>query len=114
AGRLNRLVTNLLAMTRLEDGMLDVRRSWHPIEEIVGAALQRLEPLPGNREITVELPRELPLVPLDDVLIEQVLFNRIDNALKHAPSGGSIAIGARSLEAGVVVWVGDRGPGLPP
>jgi two-component system sensor histidine kinase KdpD len=114
AGRLNRLIANLLAMTRLEAGALEVKRSWHSLEEIVGAALHRVEPLLGGRPIRVEVDRGLPLVAVDDVLIEQVIFNLIENASKHAPSSEPIEIHARAEGGEVEVSVADRGPGLPP
>src|SRR5207249_12059654 len=84
ASRLNRLVANLLAMTRLEAGALEVKRSWHSMEDLIGAALHRLEPMTGGRPIAVDVDADLPLVPVDDVLIEQVVFNLVENALKHA------------------------------
>jgi len=114
AGRLNRLVANLLHMTRLEAGALDVKRSWHSMEEIVGAALHRITPLAGGRAIRVDVPPDLPLIAIDDVLIEQVIFNLVENALKHAPSAGPIEVIARRAADGIDVAVADRGPGLPP
>jgi two-component system sensor histidine kinase KdpD len=100
-------------MTRLEAGALEVKRSWHSLEEIVGAALRRIEPLLGGRPIRVEVDRDLPLLAVDDVLVEQVIFNLIENASKHAPSSEPIEIRARTEGEDVVVSVGDRGPGLP-
>jgi two-component system sensor histidine kinase KdpD len=114
AGRLNRLVANLLAMTRLEAGALEVRRSWHSLEEIVGAALHRLEPLLGSRPVRVQLPPNLPLVAVDDVLLEQVVFNLVENALKHAPSSTAIELEARLRDRELAVSIADRGPGLAP
>jgi two-component system sensor histidine kinase KdpD len=114
AGRLNRLVANLLAMTRLEAGALEVKRSWHALEEVVGAALHRAEPLFGERPVRVRIPSHLPLVALDDVLMEQVVFNLVENAIKHAPSSQPIDIEARALGSEVELSVTDRGPGLAP
>jgi two-component system sensor histidine kinase KdpD len=114
AGRLNRLIANLLAMTRLEAGALEVKRSWHSFEEVVGAALHRLEPLLGDRPVRVNLPITLPLVAVDDVLIEQVVFNLLENAVKHAPASTPIEIEARVREHDVELSVSDRGPGLAP
>ena len=114
ASRLNRLVGNLLAMTRLEAGALEVKRSWHSLEEIVGAALHRIEPLMENRPVRIEIPRDLPLIAVDDVLLEQVVFNLVENALKHAPDEQPIEIRARASGDEVEVSVADRGPGLPP
>ena len=114
ATRLNRLVGNLLAMTRLESGALEIKRSWHSIEELIGAALHRLDPLRAERPVTVDAPPELPLVSVDDVLIEQVLYNLVENALKHAPSAQPIQIVARAGAGEVQVTVRDRGPGIQP
>jgi len=114
AARLNRLVTNLLAMTRLEAGALEVKRSWHSLEEVVGAALHRLEPLLGGRPVRVGLPAQLPLVAVDEVLLEQVVFNLLENAVKHAPSSTPIEIEARVRDHEVELSVADRGPGLLP
>jgi two-component system sensor histidine kinase KdpD len=113
AERLNRLVQNLLEMTRLESGTLHVRRDWHPVEEVVGAALARVGPRLGERRITVSVPSDLPLVPIDDVLIEQVLVNLVDNAITHTPAESPLRIVATAAERAVTVEIADRGPGLP-
>jgi two-component system sensor histidine kinase KdpD len=112
--RLDRLLANLLNMTRLEAGVIHAQKEWHPLEEIVGAALARLAgPLHG-RPVQVKLPPELPLVPLDGVLIEQVLINLLENAMHHTPPGTPIEITAASQDGAVTVEVADRGPGLEP
>jgi two-component system sensor histidine kinase KdpD len=111
--RLNRLVQNLLQMTRLEAGALDVRREWHPLEEVVGAALTRLGPRLTGRPVVARVPPDLPLVPIDGVLIEQVLINLLDNTLRYTPAGSPITILATATEQAVTVEVADRGPGLP-
>jgi two-component system, OmpR family, sensor histidine kinase KdpD len=113
AERLNRLVQNLLEMTRLESGALQLQREWHPLEEIVGAALGRFGKRLQDRPVTTKVPADLPLVPIDDVLIEQVLINLVDNALKYTPAPSPIDISASSADGSVVVEVADRGPGLP-
>src|SRR5262245_4022354 len=114
ATRLNQLVGNLLAMTRLEGGALEVRRSWHSLEEIIGAALHRSGPLAGDRPVRIDLPPHLPLVAVDDVLLEQVVFNLVENAIHHAPSSQPIEIRVRPTANEIEVSVADRGPGLPP
>jgi two-component system sensor histidine kinase KdpD len=114
AERLNRLVQNLLQMTRLESGALQVCKEWFPLEEVVGAALARLGTQLRDRPVTTRIPEELPLIPMDDVLIEQVLINLLDNAIKHAPAGSPIEISAAMGEGGVTVEVADRGAGLRP
>jgi two-component system sensor histidine kinase KdpD len=113
ADRLGRLVRNLLDATRLESGAVRVRKEWYPLEEVVGAALTRLESRLGERPVDVRLPADLPLVPLDAQLVEQVLINLVENALRYSAPEAPIEIGGR-LEAGaVVITVGDRGRGLP-
>jgi two-component system sensor histidine kinase KdpD len=104
ADRLNRLVQNLLEMTRLESGALQLHTEWHPVEEVVGAALGRFGKALARRAVTTRVPPDLPLVPMDDVLIEQVLINLLDNVLKYTPAESPIEVSA----------VADRGPGLPP
>jgi two-component system sensor histidine kinase KdpD len=112
AERLNRLVHNLLEMTRLESGALQLRRELHPPEEIIGAALGRLGTRLAGRRVTTRVPPELPLVPMDDVLIEQVLVNLLDNAAKHTPAGSPIEVVATATAESVTIEVADRGPGL--
>jgi two-component system sensor histidine kinase KdpD len=113
SGRLNRLVTNLLDMTRLESGSLRLTRDWHSLEELVGAALRRLEPGLKGRLVRVNLPASLPLVPVDGVLIEQALVNLIENALKYTDPAGAIDVTAEVADGSLVVEVADEGPGLP-
>jgi two-component system sensor histidine kinase KdpD len=114
ADRLTRLVQNLLEMTRLEAGALQPRSEWHPIEEVVGAALGRFAKALAPRTVTTRIPPELPLIPMDDVLIEQVLINLIDNVLKYTPPGSPIEVAAEDIGGAVLVEIADRGPGLPP
>ncbi|MCU0492790.1 MAG: sensor histidine kinase KdpD [Chloroflexaceae bacterium] len=121
AGRLNRLVGNLLDMTRLESGALQVQKEWQPLEEVVGAALTRLHQHLGNRPVVTDMPPDLPLVPLDGVLIEQVLINLLENALKYTPADSPLEIraylsqprGSQPALQSVTVEVADRGPGIP-
>jgi two-component system sensor histidine kinase KdpD len=113
AQRLHRLVDNLLDLTRLTQGPVELKRQWIALEEIVGSVLRRLRIAIGKRPIDVDLPADLPLLHVDEVLIEQLLFNLIENALKHAP-GSAIRIGAEVFRDAVIVSVRDHGPGLPP
>ena len=111
AERLNRLIRNLLDMTRLDSGTVKVKKEWLPLEEVVGSALNRLDSRLLGRKVNVELPPGLPLVPFDAVLIEQALINLLENAAKY--SEGPIEIIATLTPEEVVVEVADRGPGIP-
>ena len=112
--RLNRLVTNLLDMTRLESGSLQLNRDWHSLEELVGSALARLESTLKVRTVRARVPEDLPLVPVDGVLIEQALVNLLENAAKYTDPPGAIEVTARAEDGSIVVEVADEGPGLPP
>jgi two-component system sensor histidine kinase KdpD len=114
ADRLTRLVNDLLEITRIESGSVRVRKEWHPVEELVGAALSRLEGRLQDREVAVSLPRELLMVPADAVLVEQLLVNLIENAAKHTPRRTPIDVTASADEGAVRIEVADRGPGIPP
>jgi len=113
AQRLNRFVGNLLDMTRLEAGPVALEREWQSLEELVGAALARLDRVLRGHTVTVALPEDLPLVRLDGVLFEQALVNVLDNAVKYTAPGTTISITARVEAATVSVEVADAGPGLP-
>jgi two-component system sensor histidine kinase KdpD len=113
AVRLNRLVGNLLDMTRLESGSVRLNRDWHSLEELVGSALARLEPGLRGRTARVRIPEDLPLVPVDGVLVEQVLVNLLENALKYADPAAPIDVAAGVEDGALVVEVADEGPGLP-
>jgi two-component system sensor histidine kinase KdpD len=113
AARLERLVSNLLSMTRLESGQVAPRKEWVPLEEIVGTALAALEQATSRRELRVDLAADLPLLHVDPILLEQLLVNLLENALRHAPEG-PIELSARRQAGDVEVVVADRGPGLPP
>lgn len=113
ANRLSRLVHDLLEMSRLEAGAVQARMEWHPFEEILGAALARAGKIHEERQIVTRLAENLPMVSVDDVLIEQVLVNLLDNAAKYSPSDSPIEVTARFDDGAILVEVADRGPGLP-
>jgi len=108
---MDRLIGDLLDMVRLETGRPSVRREWVPLEEIVGSALQRLEPRLEGRDLSVDLPADLPLLFVDPVLFEHLLHNLVENALKHTT--GPVEVRASAAEGTVVIEVADRGPGIP-
>ncbi len=110
---LNRLVRNLLDMTRLEAGAVEVNKEWQPIEEAVGAALERVDRIVRDRTIITDLPADLPLVPYDSILLQQVLVNLLENAVKYTPPDSEISVSARASANEIEIEVADRGPGLP-
>jgi two-component system sensor histidine kinase KdpD len=114
AERLERLVSNLLDMTRLESGVVEPRREWVPLVEVVGSALGRLERVLGGREVRVEIPDAVPLLSIDPLLVQQLFVNLLENAAKYTPPGSEIAIRAAREGGTLLVDVVDRGPGIPP
>jgi two-component system sensor histidine kinase KdpD len=113
SGRLGRLVGDLLDLTRLESEAPRVRKEWQPVEELVGAALSHLDRELGGRDVRVDLPQDVLLVQADPLLVEQLLWNLVENATKHTPAGTPIEIAAHRVANGVEIVVADRGPGIP-
>jgi two-component system sensor histidine kinase KdpD len=111
--RMTRLVANLLDMVRVEAGALAVRKQWQPLEESLGVALMRLEERLRHHPVEVDLPPDLPLVPIDELLVEQVFINLLENAAKYCPDGTPVTVTAARQGDDVVVTVSDRGPGIP-
>jgi two-component system sensor histidine kinase KdpD len=114
AQRMNRLIRNLLDMIRVETGSLQVQKEWQPLEDAVGVALIRLGERIRDHPVEVHLPADLPLVPLDAVLLEQVFINLLENAAKYTPAGTPIEISAAVGPGIVTISVADRGAGLAP
>lgn len=114
ATRLNRMIRNVLDLTRIESGAIAVRKEWQPLEEIVGVVLHRLGDRLGSRSIEVRLPQDLPLIPFDALLIEQVLTNLMENVVKYSPDGSLVELSAVDGPELVTVEVADRGPGITP
>jgi two-component system, OmpR family, sensor histidine kinase KdpD len=114
AERLNRFVSNLLDMTRLESGAVELRLELIDVSEIVGSALQRAGNVLAGHRVEIDIEPGLPMLRLDAVLFEQVLFNLLDNAAKYSPVGGRIDIRASRDGELVEIEVVDEGPGIPP
>jgi two-component system sensor histidine kinase KdpD len=126
--RLNRLVANLLDMTRLDAGSMQLDRDWHPLEDLVGGVLHRLRRLLAKHQMAVEISPAVGLVYVDELLLHQVLTNLVENALRFAPHGSQISIkaglsplsprgrGAGGEGADQTLWieVADQGPGIVP
>ncbi len=111
--RMSTLVVNLLDMARLEAGAVQLRLEWQGLEEVVGTALAACGNLLALHHIVTDLPADLPLVQFDAVLIERVLCNLIENALKYTPAGSTIRISAAPAGNKICLTVADNGPGLP-
>lgn len=114
AGRLSRLINNLLDIAMLQAGSLKLHKELQPLEEVVGAALNRLEKRLADRPITTSLPADLPMVPLDAALAEHIFINLLENSLKYTPPGSPLAIAAVQKGDAIEVEVADLGPGFPP
>jgi two-component system, OmpR family, sensor histidine kinase KdpD len=114
ARQMSQQVNNILDMTRFEIGAPQLNRQWQPLEEIVGAVLNRMQPGLQGREVAVALQEDLPLALIDGGLIEQVLSNLLENAVKYTPPGSPIEIEAWATGGEITVSVVDRGPGIKP
>jgi len=112
AERLNRLLGNLLDLSRLEAGVLQIRSDPCDVQDLIGAALEQLGSAGENRHVEVKIPANLPFVAMDFVLIVQVLVNLLDNALKYSPAGPSITVEARVLASNLEISVSDFGNGI--
>jgi two-component system sensor histidine kinase KdpD len=105
---------NVLQMTRLETGAIELKRDWASLGEIAGSALDRLAGRLAQHRVMLDLPADLPLVRVDATLIEQVLGNLLENAARHTPAGTLVRLRAARRDAELVVSVEDFGSGLPP
>ncbi|PWC40191.1 sensor histidine kinase KdpD [Azospirillum sp. TSO22-1] len=114
AERLNRFIANLLDMTRLESGAVRPRTLPVDLAEVVGSALERAGKILAGHRVEVDLAADLPMLELDSVLFEQVLFNLLDNAAKYAPAGSLIGVRAWREGGRVRIEVQDEGDGIPP
>jgi two-component system, OmpR family, sensor histidine kinase KdpD len=112
--RLNRFIANLLDMTKLESGAIVPNTALHDIGEIVGSALRRASKILAWHKVSLELEAELPMLELDAVLFEQVLFNLLDNAAKYSPADTTISIRSWREKDHVTLQVADEGEGIPP
>ena len=114
AERLNRFIANLLDMTKLESGAIFPNVAPHDVGEIVGSALRRASKIVAQHHVELQLATDLPMVAVDAVLFEQVLFNLLDNAAKYAPVGTTIRVQGWRDKDLVCVQVLDEGDGIPP
>jgi two-component system sensor histidine kinase KdpD len=113
ARRLNRLVENLLDMSRLESGHLKLKRDWCDAGDIIGVAVQRMDQCFEDRPLHIRVSPELPLIQADFVLIEQVIVNLLDNACTYTPAGTNVTIEAAASRNTLHIAISDSGPGIP-
>ena len=113
AERLNRFIANLLDMTRLESGAIEPNMSLLYIGEVVASTMRRAEKMLAGHTVERRIAADLPMVNLDAVLFEQVLFNLLDNAVKYAPAGSTIRIEGWRDDDSVYLQVLDEGAGIP-
>ncbi|MCC6793629.1 MAG: DUF4118 domain-containing protein [Candidatus Hydrogenedentes bacterium] len=114
AGRMMRIVTNLLDLARLESGEAPLRADWQSLEEIVGAARVALSDVLKEYRVTVTIPSDFPLLFGDAVLLERVFVNLLENAAKYTPKASTIAVESHTKDERIEITVSDDGPGLPP
>ena len=114
AKRLSRIVDNLLDLSRMEAGVLRPDHGWYDIGALIDDVLGRLRASTVGRRITVDVPDDLPPVPLDYAEIDQVLTNLVENSVRHTPAGTAIRIRASLAENQIAVEVADDGPGIDP
>jgi two-component system sensor histidine kinase KdpD len=112
--RLNRFIANLLDMTRLESGAVMPKLAPHDLSEIVGSTLRRAAKILSYHSIELDLAADVPMVALDAVLFEQVLFNLLDNAAKYAAAGTTVLIRTWRDQESVGLQIVDEGEGIPP
>jgi two-component system sensor histidine kinase KdpD len=113
AERLERLVSNLLDMTRLDSGAVEPKREWVPLDEVVGSALGRLERMLAGRTVETKIAANAAMVSIDPILIEQLIVNLLENAAKYTPAASAIELRATRDGAAVALEVSDHGPGIP-
>jgi two-component system sensor histidine kinase KdpD len=113
ADRLNRLVGNLLDMSRIEGGALKPEKEWYPIDELILDVLDRMRSLLQDREVRTVLPENLPPVQLDYLQMDQVLTNLIENAVRYTPPGSPLEICVEAVDGYMMISIADYGPGIP-
>lgn len=113
AARLNRLLENILQMSKLDAGAAAPNRQWHVLEELIGSALHRTRSEIAQHEVAVHLPNDLPLLFVDGLLLEQVFVNLLENAARYTPEGTKVTIRAAVDGKQIRIAVSDNGPGLP-
>jgi two-component system sensor histidine kinase KdpD len=112
--RISRLVTNLLEMARLQAGGVTLRRDWLPPQELFGSAIAALGGATASHRLQVDAPLDCPMLYADPILLERLLVNLLENALKYSPAGSTITLAASASAQHILLSVADQGRGLPP
>ena len=112
AQRLDRLVGNLLEMSRLQSGTVKLNMEWHVLGEIVGSAINSLHQQLVSRSVLIKIADDMPLVYVDALLMERVFYNLLDNAIKYTPADSSIEITGQVNENTVQIKIVDHGKGF--
>jgi two-component system sensor histidine kinase KdpD len=111
---LNRFISGLIELARIEAGELRLRRRWGAVEEIISTVLTRAKPLTNNHSVQVLIEKELPVVRVDTNAVSEVVYTLIDNAAKYSPAGTNIKLQAhRAADGFIAISVEDEGAGIP-
>ena len=111
--RLERIIRNVLNLTRLDSGAITIHKEWQPLEEIIGVVLNRFSDRLSDHPLELKIPSDFPLIPFDTLLLEQVLSNLLENALRHTPTGTPVDIIVTPQKSVVMIEIADHGPGIP-
>lgn len=114
ARRLNRLLENILQMSKLEAGQSKLNKELHVLEELVGTAVERTKSALVHHHVVLHIPHDLPLVHVDGLMIEQLLVNLLENAAHHTPRGTTVEVLATCEQSQLILHVADSGPGIVP
>jgi two-component system, OmpR family, sensor histidine kinase KdpD len=113
ADRLNRLVGNILDMSRIEGGALKAEKEWYPLDELLHDVMGRMQDALQGRELQVDIQEDLPPVQLDYLQMDQVVTNLLENAVRYTAAGSPLEIKAQAVDDHIIVSIADRGPGIP-
>lgn len=105
-------IENILSLTRIDEGRIEIKKNMEAVEEIVGEAVSRVKKLSGSHVIKVDIPDDLILIPIDGMLIEQVFINLLDNAIKYTPEDSTITVSAKVEKDNIIFEVSDNGNGI--
>jgi two-component system sensor histidine kinase KdpD len=114
ADRLNRLVSNLLDMSRIEGGALKPEKEWYPIDELIQDVLNHAQEILQGRDVVLSLPDDLPPIKLDYLQMDQVITNVLENAVRYTPANAPIEISVQMTNGQIEVSIADHGSGIPP